>query len=118
MTTTCRAMLARMLEADLGDLTGRGDDALAMHVRECVTCRAVADRLARDTELLARSIRSAYRTSDVAERSRFTVAHRVPTAALILVMFSLTVPVPPACVTASIQPRSNWSATEFPGRAH
>ena len=87
MTTTCTAMLERMLEADLGELTGRGDAVLATHVRECARCRAVADRLARDTEALGRSVR---RAPDLAVAgSRSGAVRAVPAVALIAVAASL-----------------------------
>ena len=94
MTTTCTAMLERMLEADLGELTGRGDAVLATHVRECARCRAVADRLARDTEALGRSIRPASRSvpraPDLAVAgSRSGAVRAVPAVALIAVAASL-----------------------------
>jgi len=51
-------MLDRMLEADVGELCGRGESAVAAHVRECTRCRAVANQLVRDTSGLSQVIRA------------------------------------------------------------
>jgi hypothetical protein len=84
MTTTCQAMLERMLEADLDDLNGHGDAAVATHVRECERCRAVADRLTGDTAALGRSIRALRRAPEPAVvSSRSAIARLAPTVALI-----------------------------------
>jgi hypothetical protein len=50
---TCAMMLDQLLEADLPELSGIGDSAVAAHVRECPRCRAVAEQLVRDTTALA-----------------------------------------------------------------
>jgi len=63
-------MLDQMLEADLSELSGVGDSALAVHVRKCARCRAVADQIARDTHVLA----------GVVTRSREIAAESMPPA--------------------------------------
>jgi hypothetical protein len=59
-------MLEQMLEADLEALAGHGSSPVAMHVRECGRCRAVAEQLAADTRLLASAVETVGAT--VAER--------------------------------------------------
>jgi hypothetical protein len=56
---TCLTMLDRMLEADLDELDGRGDSALAGHVRECARCQAVAKQLRLDTSRLGDVVQQA-----------------------------------------------------------
>jgi hypothetical protein len=63
-------MLDQMLEADLPELSGVGDSALALHVRECARCRVVADQIARDTHELASVVK---RSRDIAAESTRTV---------------------------------------------
>ena len=53
---TCSVMFDRMLEADLHELSGRGETAVAVHVRACARCRAVANQLVHDTDALSRTI--------------------------------------------------------------
>ena len=50
---TCASMIDRMLEADLSELAGRGSSPLAMHLRECGRCRAMARQIVRHTGDLA-----------------------------------------------------------------
>jgi len=56
---TCLTMLDRMLEAELDELDGRGDSAVAVHVRECGRCRAVAKQLLLDTTRLGNVVQQA-----------------------------------------------------------
>jgi hypothetical protein len=63
---TCALMLDQMLEADLPELDGVGDSALAVHVRRCARCRAVADQIAGDTRELASLVK---RSRDIAAES-------------------------------------------------
>jgi len=53
---TCSTMIDRMLEADLEELSGRGDTVLARHLQACARCSAVAGQLVRDTDDLARVV--------------------------------------------------------------
>lgn len=50
---TCTEILERLLSADAAELAGGGDSAVAEHVRHCVRCRAVAERLMLETSALA-----------------------------------------------------------------
>jgi hypothetical protein len=52
----CDAMLVRMLDAEPGELEGRGPSALARHVRTCWRCGAVAGRLVAETRALATAV--------------------------------------------------------------
>jgi predicted anti-sigma-YlaC factor YlaD len=54
---TCNEVLELMLEADAEELEGRGAGAVAQHVRECARCRAVAQAIVSDSQLLAVSVR-------------------------------------------------------------
>ncbi len=49
---TCNAMIERMLEADADELLGHGATPLAVHLRECARCRAVASQLVAETRSL------------------------------------------------------------------
>jgi hypothetical protein len=65
-------MLERMLEADLDELSSHGRTPIAQHLRECARCRAVADRLVRDTRTLARGVaRGAFRPTEAPTRPRY-----------------------------------------------
>jgi hypothetical protein len=44
----CESMLTAMLDAEPDELAGRGNSALAIHVRECARCSAVAGQLLGD----------------------------------------------------------------------
>ena len=50
---TCMTMIDRMLEADLDELEAQGESDIALHVRHCERCRAVAAQIVRDTRELA-----------------------------------------------------------------
>lgn len=107
MTTTCQAMLERMLEADLDDLNGHGDAALATHVRECTRCRAVARRLAADTAALGRSVRALRRAPEsIAVSSRSAIVRLAPTVALIAAAASVVF-----IVLRSVHGRSSGEAS-------
>lgn len=60
---TCTTMLDQMLEADLPELGGVGDSALAVHVRECPRCQVVANQLVRDTHELANMLVRSHRVA-------------------------------------------------------
>ena len=57
----CETMLARLLDADRDELEGRGASEVAVHVRECARCGAVAARLLADTSVLAAHVATAAR---------------------------------------------------------
>lgn len=81
---TCDTMLQRMLDAAPETLAGHGDDELAVHLRECGRCRAVAAVLLRETRAMASAL-------DLPVRPRRTVRRRLlrmllaPQAAMIAV---------------------------------
>lgn len=49
----CHECVDMMLEAEPTELTGRGDGALAEHLRSCASCRRMAASIVRDTRVLA-----------------------------------------------------------------
>ena len=49
----CDTVLARLLDAELDELQGKGPGDVAAHVRDCARCGAVATRLLADTRVLA-----------------------------------------------------------------
>jgi len=53
---TCQTMLERMLDAEPDELLGRGETALAVHLRECGRCRAVAQQLLQETGALVNAM--------------------------------------------------------------
>jgi len=53
---TCHTMLERMLAAEPDELLGRGETALAVHLRECGRCRAVAHQLLQETGALVNAM--------------------------------------------------------------
>jgi hypothetical protein len=55
----CDEMLFEMLSADADALRGEGLDAVAVHVRGCSRCRAVAARMVQETSSLAAAVASA-----------------------------------------------------------
>lgn len=95
----CHECVNGILEAEPAELTGRGDGALAEHLRSCLSCRRIAASIIRDTRALA----------GVVERRR--PAWRRPAvvaglaAAGLLLMFGLRdhVPAPREAVTAEAQ---------------
>ena len=52
----CQTMLERMLDGETDELLGRGETALAVHLRECGRCRAVAQQLLDDTGALVNAM--------------------------------------------------------------
>lgn len=50
---TCTNMLTLLLEADREELEGKGVSVVAVHVRGCARCRAVAAQLLADTRMVA-----------------------------------------------------------------
>ena len=53
---TCEMMRERLLDAELDELAGHGSSPVAVHVRGCARCRAVAEQLIGDTRRLAEAI--------------------------------------------------------------
>jgi hypothetical protein len=54
--TSCETIRERLLEAPPTALTGRGESAVARHVRSCAACRSVARRILDEIELLEASL--------------------------------------------------------------
>lgn len=52
----CTEARAALLEADLAELRGTGDTALALHLRGCAACRTAADRVARVEDAMAQRL--------------------------------------------------------------
>jgi len=114
--TPCATMLDRMLEADLGELDGRGDTVLAAHLRECTRCRSVANSLLDDTRMLARSVPAALTVAaGLARQPRRLRARRAGATVLVAIAASIAAVViravqhghtRPALATAVMQPVS------------
>ncbi|MGD8697679.1 MAG: hypothetical protein PVJ43_00230 [Gemmatimonadales bacterium] len=66
MDISCKAAFDALLEADPAELTGRGDSELAVHVRECERCGAVAAHLLAGQERLAAALVELRPSTDVA----------------------------------------------------
>ena len=115
---TCDDMREQMLEAELAELQGSGESALARHVRVCAACRAVAGVLVADTALMrrmaAREIvvpsRAAHEVAVQASRRVRRHAWRpvpllaLPVAAAIVVLFVRTAEPPSGSVADSATP--------------
>ncbi len=56
MAIDCKAAFERLLEADPAELAGRSDTELAVHVRACPRCGAVAARLLEGQEELGNAL--------------------------------------------------------------
>lgn len=56
MVVDCETAFERLLEADPGELTGQNDSELAVHMRACVRCRAVAERILAAQDRLAAAL--------------------------------------------------------------
>ncbi|MHC4233505.1 MAG: hypothetical protein ACYSUQ_00165 [Planctomycetota bacterium] len=67
MAISCDAALERLLEANPAELAGRDDSELAVHVRECGRCQAVAARLLAGQEQLAGALSELRPRTDVGE---------------------------------------------------
>ena len=136
---TCTAMLDRMLEAELHELSAQGDSPLAAHLRECGSCRTMARRIVSDTSVLATAV--APRPSMVlASRPRSTglrrrVAIGLAAAAVLVVIArrwsspieppetpparyaNVTTPTPAAAPMPEATDRTQPSAPNHAGRA-
>lgn len=66
MAIECKAAFEALLEADPAELTGRSDSELAVHVRECERCGAVAAHLLAGQERLAAALVELRPQTDVA----------------------------------------------------
>jgi hypothetical protein len=101
---TCAVMLDRMLEADVGELRGQGESAVAAHLRECTRCRTVANRLVRDTSGLADFIRTT--SAPVTVRRR----HSIAMPARVVAMVGLAAAVAAILVRYTDRPADSSSA--------
>jgi hypothetical protein len=54
--TSCETIRERLLEASATALAGRGESAVARHVRSCAACHSVAKRILDETRLLGASL--------------------------------------------------------------
>jgi anti-sigma factor RsiW len=75
----CREATLQMLEAAPADLRGEDGTDLARHLSECVACRAVAEHMLREHDLLAEAlgaIRPRASNEDALRRARFETARR------------------------------------------
>ena len=53
---TCAMAREQLLEADLDELSGKGSSALALHLRTCARCNALAEHLLREERALDRAL--------------------------------------------------------------
>jgi len=80
---TCDTMLEQMLDAEPDELLGHGDSPLAVHLRDCARCRAVAGQLVAETSALATVVAATRDSAPVAAslRGRFGRRPRLRLAA-------------------------------------
>lgn len=76
MAIDCAAAYERLLEANPAELAGRDDSELAVHVRECGRCQAVAARLLAGQEQLAGALGALRPRTDVGEALNAARARR------------------------------------------
>jgi hypothetical protein len=103
---TCESIRDAMLEAELSELRGRGDSAIATHLRECLTCRRLGMELVLQTGQLARAVRARPATAASRARGRHgarfaAVAALVGVAATVTVIMSRA-PASPAAGTPAL----------------
>jgi len=113
---TCHTMLERMLDAEPGELLGRGETALAVHLRECSRCRAVAQQLLDETGALVNAMaRDARLVATVAPpnagrrrwtRQRALLGGLIAVAGIVVAAFLWSPPrgVQPGQTTATLAP--------------
>jgi hypothetical protein len=74
----CNDALELLIDADLDELAGQGGSPLAVHVRDCARCRAVAAQLALDTQALGRALEpDAVRVQPLGARRQVAGARRM-----------------------------------------
>ena len=127
MSIDCRMAVQRMLEAEPGDLAGHGDSELAVHVRGCERCSAVAARLLEGQAELGRMLDAMDPRTDIDEalararrvrrrtrqRSAWRVALPVAVAAALAGIVFLR-PTPVQQLPGSdVQVVERWEAREF-----
>ena len=85
----CASVLESLLDAELSDIAGQGNSALAEHLRSCVRCRRLAGQLLVDTRLLALAMPAAVMSTRVSRRTRYAaLAPAGVVAALMIVTIS------------------------------
>jgi hypothetical protein len=82
----CASVLESLLDAELSDIAGDGNSALAEHLRSCVRCRRVADQLLVDTRLLATAMPAGVTSPRVSRRTRYAVLAPAGVVAALLVV--------------------------------
>ena len=82
----CASVLESLLDAELSEIAGEGNSALAEHLRSCERCRRVAEQLLADTRLLATALPAAVTSSRVSRRTRYAVLAPVGVVAAFLVV--------------------------------
>jgi hypothetical protein len=76
MAIDCDAAFERLLEANPAELAGQDDSELAVHVRGCGRCQAVAARLLAGQEQLAGALGELRPRTDVGKALSAARAHR------------------------------------------
>ena len=82
----CATVLESLLDAELSEIAGDGNSALAAHLRSCERCRRVADQLLVDTRLLATAMPAAVTSTRAARRTRYAVLVPAGVVAALLVV--------------------------------
>ena len=82
----CASVLESLLDAELSDIAGGGNSALAEHLRSCERCRRVADQLLVDTRLLATAMPAGVTSPRVSRRTRYAVLAPAGVVAALLVV--------------------------------
>ena len=98
----CVEARAALLIADVGELRGRGDSGLVLHLGECAACRSLATALVGDIFRASSRIRS--RT-----RQRFFLLGAVPVAAAVVVAVTMAAGRRPS-TTEVVVPRAEHPA--------
>ena len=66
----CASVLESLLDAELSEIQGDGNSALAEHLRSCARCRRLAGQLLVDTRLLATAMPAVVTSPRVSRRTR------------------------------------------------
>ena len=82
----CATVLESLLDAELPEIAGDGNSALAAHLGSCARCRRVADQLLVDTRLLATAMPAGVTSPRVSRRTRYAVLAPASVVAALLVV--------------------------------
>lgn len=82
----CASVLESLLDAELSEIAGEGNSALAEHLRSCERCRRLAEQLLVDTRLLATAIPAAVMSPRLSRRTRYAVLAPAGVIAALLVV--------------------------------